>query len=245
MKPDVVARGVGVLSSVPTDSYAFSQGTSMSSPAVTGIAALMVEQWRKTFGGATPTPAQLKGAIIAGADDLGNPGPDYTYGFGLVNAKSSADIIIADEGTGKRIRNLTFASGQGGTQEVALAVPTAQKLRVVLNWADPAIPFPPGTVDDIAPKALINDLDVKVIDPSGNTHLAYVLDKENLQSNATRGVNTISLHQRATATGSATSRGCTSSFATGWLLVRCATLKSSVVRSRSAAASCSCPSFMM
>jgi hypothetical protein len=57
VKPDVVARGLGVLSTVPTDNYARMQGTSMASPAVTGIAALLVEQWRKTFSGQTPTPA--------------------------------------------------------------------------------------------------------------------------------------------------------------------------------------------
>jgi hypothetical protein len=191
VKPDLVARGLTVLSSVPTDTYATSSGTSMASPAVTGIAALMTEQWRKTFGGASPTPAQLKAVLIAGADDLGNPGPDYTYGFGLANAKASADLIIADEGTGKRIRNLSFANGQGATHEVAVVVPTTEKLRVVLNWPDPAIPLLPDAETDVAPKALVNDLDVKVIDPSGTTHFAYVLDKNNFENNATRGVNTV------------------------------------------------------
>ncbi|HEX8618864.1 MAG TPA: S8 family serine peptidase, partial [Thermoanaerobaculia bacterium] len=186
IKPEVVARGSSVFSSVPTNSYGRLSGTSMAAPAVTGIAALLVEQWRKTFGGASPTPAQLKAVIIAGADDLGNPGPDYTFGFGLVNAKTSVDTIIADGGTGARLRTLTLAQGQTVETNVVVAAP--QKLRFVMHWADPSIPFLGG--DDIAQKALVNDLDIRVIGPDGTTHLPWVLSKTAFRDNATRGVNT-------------------------------------------------------
>lgn len=187
VKPDVVARGSSVLSTLPTDSYGRNSGTSMASPVVTGIAALLTEQWRKTFGGANPKPAQLKALLIAGAEDLGNPGPDFTFGFGLVNAKNSVDTILADGGRGDRIRNLTITQGQ--TQEVAISVPQAQKLRVVLNWADPSIP--PLGDDDIAAKALVNDIDLTVVDPLGNTVRPYVLNKNTPDANATTGVNIV------------------------------------------------------
>jgi len=186
LKPDIVARGYQVLSSIPTNAYGRSNGTSMAAPAVTGIAALLTEQWRKTFAGASPKPAQLKALLLAGAEDLGNPGPDYTFGFGLVNAKSSVDIILADGAQGRRIRNLTVAQGQ--TQEIPVVVSQAEKLRVLLNWPDPPIAFLGG--DDIAAKALVNDLDLSVIDPLGNTTLPYVLSKSAPTENATRGVNT-------------------------------------------------------
>ena len=191
VKPDVVARGFGTRSAVPTNSYASMNGTSQASPVVTGIAALLVEQWRRTFHGANPSPAQLKALIIAGADDFGNPGPDYTYGFGLVNAKRSADLIIADtqSGFGNRIRNLRFNQGQGEAFETRVEVAQTQNLRVVLHWADPPIAFLGG--DDIAQKALVNDLDLKVIGPDGATHLPWVLNKTAFRDNATRGVNTV------------------------------------------------------
>lgn len=187
VKPDVVARGVSVLSTIPTDNYTRLQGTSMASPVVTGIAALLTEQWRKTFAGATPLPEQLKALIIAGTGDVGNPGPDYTYGFGMVDAKRSVDFILADGGTGKRIRNVTLT--QGATVEIPMSVSPAQNVRVLLNWADPATVLLGD--DALSGKALVNDLDVKIIDPSGVTHLPYVLDRINYTANATRGVNTV------------------------------------------------------
>lgn len=187
VKPDVSARGVAVLSSIPTNSYGSKNGTSMASPAVAGIAAILTEQWRRTFGG-SPTPEQLRAVIIAGVEDLGNPGPDYTFGFGFVNAKNSADLIIADAAKGRSIRNLSVSQGQ--STELALGVSAGQNVRVVLNWADPAIPFLPGR-PDIAAKALVNDLDVKIITPAGTTVLPYVLSKDDFSANATTGVNTV------------------------------------------------------
>lgn len=188
VKPDVVARGANVLSTGLSGGYTVLNGTSMAAPAVTGMAALLTEQWRRSFAGATPLPEQLKAVIIAGTDDLGNPGPDYTYGFGLVNAKTSADLIRADEG-GRRIRNLSFGQGTQDVTEIALVVEQTQNLRVVLNWADPAIPYLGG--DDIAAKALINDLNLSVVDPAGTTWQPWVLDRNNSGANATRGVNQV------------------------------------------------------
>lgn len=183
VKPEVVARGTGVLSSVPSDNYGTSSGTSMSAPAVTGIAALLAEQWHRVHPGTNPTPAQLKALLIAGTDDLGNPGPDYTYGFGLVNAKASIDLIAND-----RIR--TFSLAQGATYEIPIVVDQSQNVRVVLNWPDPAIPYLGGD-DIVAAKSLINDLDLKIIDPAGSTILPWTLNKDQVNANATRGVNVV------------------------------------------------------
>jgi subtilisin family serine protease len=190
VKPDVVARGVGVTSTIPTSTYAVNQGTSMASPVVTGIAGLLVEQWRRTFGaGSNPKPEQLKALIIAGAQDLGNPGPDYTFGFGLVDAKASVDTIIADGGTGQRIRTLNFTQAAGQEIESTITLTAAQNLRIVLNWPDPPV-INLGD-DDPGFKTLVNDLDVRVIDPAGVTHRPYVLNKDAHLEPATRGVNTV------------------------------------------------------
>jgi hypothetical protein len=189
VKPDVVARGVNVLSPVPTDAYDAKQGTSMAAPVVTGIAALLTEQWRLSFAGASPLPAQLKALILIGADEIGNPGPDYTHGFGIANAKSSVDLIRADAGTGARIRNMNFNQGQIQTVEFPLVVAQQQNLKVLVNWSDP--PTILLGDDEITDSVLVNDLDLKVIDPAGNTVFPYVLDRVAFQAAATRGVNRV------------------------------------------------------
>jgi subtilisin family serine protease len=180
IKPELVANGASVLSTFPGGQYGVLDGTSMSSPVVTGTAALLVEQWKKSYGSA-PFPVALRAAILAGADDLGNPGPDYTYGFGFLNAKASADLIVNDR---IRIGGLT----QGATYETDVTVLSPQLLRVVATWIDPEVLI---FGDELADKTLVNDLDLKVITPGGQTVLPYVLNPNSIQSAATRGVNTV------------------------------------------------------
>ena len=186
IKPEVVARGLNVFSTIPTNSYGTSSGTSMAAPVVTGVAALITEQWRRTFA-ATPKAEELKALIIAGAHDLGNPGPDYTYGFGLVDAKASVDLVIADHADRKHIRSTSIAAGQ--QYEMPVVVRDPQNVRVVLQWPDPPIFL--SETQGYTAKALVNDLDLKVLGPTGTIYLPYVLDKNNVTAAATRGVNTI------------------------------------------------------
>jgi hypothetical protein len=181
VKPDVVAKGISVYSSVPTNSYASTQGTSMSSPVVTGIAALLVEQWRKTMGAPDPPAATMRALIIQGAEDVGNAGPDYTHGFGLVNAKNSADIIRDDNRTGSRIR--TGAVQQGARFEVPMTV-AGGDIRVTLAWDDNEAQPEPLT-------ALVNDLDLRLIGPGGEATLPYILDRDAVEAVAARGTNRV------------------------------------------------------
>lgn len=187
VKPELVARGVSVYSTLPGGAYGSKQGTSMASPAVTGMAGLLTQQWRRTFAGETPHGSVLKTLLIAGAEDVGTSGPDYTFGFGMANVKNSVDLVIADGAAGRRIRRA--AMDQGGSFEVPVSVASGQALRVVLGWSDPEVIIFPS--DGLATQTLVNDLDVKVITPSGTTVLPYVLDKTQPTAAATRGVNTV------------------------------------------------------
>lgn len=60
--------------------YWFFQGTSMASPHVAGVAALLIAN------GITGTPAEVRSALQDTALDLGNSGWDSRYGWGLVDA---------------------------------------------------------------------------------------------------------------------------------------------------------------
>jgi hypothetical protein len=138
----------------------------------------------------TPSAAILKTLIIAGADDLGPAGPDYIFGFGLADAKAAVDLIITDGGTGSRIRTGTIGNGQD--IDIPIILPATPKFRVVLGWFDPEVVIPPDpdpNNDPTADKALVNDLDLSVIDSTGATVFPYLLDLNNPAALAKRAAN--------------------------------------------------------
>jgi subtilisin family serine protease len=77
---ELVAPGVGVLSTFPGNAYAWADGTSMASPEVAGLAALLLSYCP------TLTNRQLRAVIDASTIDMGDRGRDVYYGYGLVNA---------------------------------------------------------------------------------------------------------------------------------------------------------------
>lgn len=85
IKPDVVAGGLFVFSaSNDGRSYIPNAGTSMATPVVTGIVALMLEDSQKT-------PQQVKDALILNtvADQSTGSTPNNTYGYGKVYLASN------------------------------------------------------------------------------------------------------------------------------------------------------------
>lgn len=86
--PDVElsAPGVSVLSTVPSG-YAHYSGTSMATPHVAAVAALV---WSHDPSWSNQ---QIRAALAGSALDLGAPGRDSAYGFGLVRAKAALDHL--------------------------------------------------------------------------------------------------------------------------------------------------------
>jgi subtilisin family serine protease len=80
LKPDVVAPGVKIYSSMPGGKYDYCSGTSMAAPAAAGIAALAVQM--RPNASAQEILELLRGSAL----DLGAPGPDPLFGSGLVHA---------------------------------------------------------------------------------------------------------------------------------------------------------------
>ncbi len=168
LKPDVVAKGQDVYSTYLGGGYTSLNGTSMASPTVSGAIALLLERYRKVTGSVTPPPAQLIRALVANtAADLGTPGPDYAYGWGLLDAQAALKVIDADSGAGRRF--ITGSLAQGIAQHYDIEVgANAGSLRISLAWTDP-----PGS--PAAAAALVNDLDIRLISPAGTVHYPYSL----------------------------------------------------------------------
>lgn len=82
IKPDVTAPGVGILSSVVNSGYKRSSGTSMSTPFVSGIAALLKQK------NASLNHYDVKKILEETAIDLGAKGKDIEYGSGVVNLQA-------------------------------------------------------------------------------------------------------------------------------------------------------------
>jgi len=90
IKPEVSAPGVNVRSSVPGGGYAGGwSGTSMATPHVAGVIALMRQ--------ANPnlSSEQVRQILLDTADDLGTLGNDNDYGMGIVDALEAVQIALA------------------------------------------------------------------------------------------------------------------------------------------------------
>ena len=79
-----------VTASFRAEDYATLSGTSMATPHVSGVAALI---WSAR---PTATATEVREALVSTATDLGEPGWDTLYGFGLVDAFAAAHRLAPE-----------------------------------------------------------------------------------------------------------------------------------------------------
>lgn len=89
VKPDVVAPGVDICSSVPGGYDCFS-GTSMTTPFVAGAAALLLQN-------ESNTPIEIKQMLENSAVDLGVEGKDVKYGSGLIDLSNVYSDFLPED----------------------------------------------------------------------------------------------------------------------------------------------------
>jgi len=201
-----VTHGEGVWSTFPTWSsspYREWSGTSMAAPHVTGIVALLLQKYReltgKSFLEKPLRNSTTKAILIHTATDMvdtagdsiqGNPditatmadgktyytrifpGPDFATGWGKVNGKAALEKVDT---------TLFQETPVGYSEELrwSLQVSAGQAhLRTTLVWDDPPKILPTGIAYENAylDPALVNDLDMALISPSGMVHYPWRLD---------------------------------------------------------------------
>jgi hypothetical protein len=171
IKPDIVGNGVGLNSSTSTNdsSYGSLSGTSMSGPNVAGSLLLLQELYQRYH----PNPmlsSTLKGLVIQTADEAGpHPGPDYQFGWGLLNSTKAAEVI-RDNGIFKFIIENTLI--QHDTFTTKIYANGLDEVKLTLCWTDPAGSPNSPALNNRTPK-LINDLDLRLISDIDENEVYY------------------------------------------------------------------------
>lgn len=187
IKPDVVAKGQFVTSTIPPQGYTTGSGTSFASPGAAGIMALMYQRFRQLNSGADPDATYMKAVLLNTAKDLGNAGPDYTFGYGRVDALRAVESIESGQ-----FRTGSLSGNDSVSYSITVPAGTGE-LRVLLCWAD-------TTPSSAAAVALVNNLDLRVIAPGGTVYQPWILNTTpaNANNTATRGTDNLNNVEQVT-----------------------------------------------
>lgn len=194
VKPDIVANGSSLYScgSDSDTDYRSLGGTSMATPNAAGSAVLLLSAAHNLTGVYGLKASTLKALIIHGADDLGNSGPDYQFGWGLMNTEASAKLIAHDESyTSASVISESLVNETDATSfSLRFNWNENDPVKATLVWTDP--PHASITGLDTGTPALVNDLNLKITrDADGAEFYPWVLDRLNPGDGATTGVNTV------------------------------------------------------
>ncbi|MGE8528638.1 S8 family peptidase [Chryseobacterium rhizosphaerae] len=201
IKPDITAPGTNVVSAsvknTNQEDYIYDSGTSFSTPVVTGIIGLWMQINKQLFNGAELNASSTKTLMVHSALEAGNIGPDPHFGWGLINAKNGAELLVGKSNNSVIFNNETLTSGITNTRTVTAS--GSEPLKVTISWIDPAYTnFDDSDNASWAPlynnraSRLVNDLDLRIIDTENNTvYMPWKLDANSPLTPATKGDNKV------------------------------------------------------
>ena len=189
--PTICAKGEDVLSTVSGNGYASMDGTSMACPAVTGHAALISERYAQLHQGGEMPSALLRAVLANTAADAGRPGPDFQYGYGVMDAERA--VVVLENGWH---HEGVLEAGKTFTQSIEVPKGCAG-FRVMLAWNDPAV----AKVYSYGTPVLVNDLNLR-LSTGKNSFLPWVCNPTpgHLEDAALRGVDSLNNLEQITLT---------------------------------------------
>jgi hypothetical protein len=165
------------------------EGTSFASPKVIGNIAILAQVFKDKNSGAEPPSSLIRAILMNTADDLGNSGPDFIYGYGRPNLRRAYNII-------NNSQFITSSVDNGITNNHTITVPSnVKQVRVMIVWPDVAASVNAAT-------AIVNDLNLSVTNPSSTSYNPWILDSNpsvtSISAPATRGVDNLNTIEQVT-----------------------------------------------
>lgn len=170
VKPDIVTRGTGINSSLYADKTSKtpsdtaysgtvnSQGTSYASPAA-AAAGLLLQQYYNSLYKTYMKSSTLKALMLSTAEDLGQPGPDHKFGWGLLDIEKAANAIKYKSATGSPLKAILLDS----TAKKITAVDSVARKSIVVDSTSSgayieeiSLKFPTDTITEISREVTAN-----------------------------------------------------------------------------------------
>ncbi|MFZ4927669.1 S8 family peptidase [Chryseobacterium sp. Mn2064] len=199
IKPDITAVGTDVASAWTENSATggnqlnIGNGTSYSAPVVTGIVGLWTQINKQLFSGSLLNAASAKTLMVHSAKEAGNIGPDPQFGWGFIDAKKGAELLVAKSNNSIIFNDEVLNNGVSNVKTVKAS--GSEPLKVTISWIDPEFTNFTNQWSDIynnRNSKLVNDLDLKITDLVTNTvYYPWKLDANNPMTPATKGDNTV------------------------------------------------------
>jgi hypothetical protein len=177
IKPDITAVGTSVGSAstaedtVGSNSLTVGDGTSYSAPVVTGIIGLWTQINKQLFNNSELNAASAKTLMVHSAAEAGNVGPDPLFGWGFIDSKKGAELLVGKSNNTVIFTDETLTSSITNSKTVKAS--GSEPLKVTISWIDPAFVLPAQISWTYAynnrTSRLVNDLDVRIIDTTTNT----------------------------------------------------------------------------